>query len=145
MNAIQTRICAYSQSWIGTPYHHAARVKGVGVDCAQLLIGVFCDELQLVPTPEVEDYPPDWMMHRSEERFLSTLQTCAREIEQPEPGDVAIWMWGRCFAHAAIVQSWPVVVHADSRCGKVTLADASQGKFVERNRPVKFFRMWGEA
>ena len=29
--------------WIGTPYHHAADVKEIGVDCAMLLVRVFCN------------------------------------------------------------------------------------------------------
>jgi hypothetical protein len=28
-------------TWLGIPYHHHARVKGVGVDCAQLLCAVY--------------------------------------------------------------------------------------------------------
>lgn len=136
---LKTRISAEAQSWMGTPYHHAARIKLVAVDCAQLLIGVYCDELGVIPHPEVEEYPADWMLHRSEERFLAVLQTCAREVEVPEQGDVAIWMWGKCFAHAAIVIQWPIVVHADIRVGKVTLADATQGRFADR--PVRFFRV----
>ncbi len=29
-----------ARTWLGTPYHHQGRLKGVGVDCAGLLIGV---------------------------------------------------------------------------------------------------------
>ena len=29
-----------ARSWMGTPFQHQARVKGVGVDCAGLIIGV---------------------------------------------------------------------------------------------------------
>jgi NlpC/P60 family putative phage cell wall peptidase len=29
---------AEARTWIGTPYHHQARVKGVGVDCVGLVI-----------------------------------------------------------------------------------------------------------
>jgi NlpC/P60 family putative phage cell wall peptidase len=33
-------VVAEARSWVGTPYHHQARVKNVGVDCAGLVIGV---------------------------------------------------------------------------------------------------------
>ena len=33
-------IVTQARTWIGTPYHHAAAVKGVGSDCTGLLIGV---------------------------------------------------------------------------------------------------------
>lgn len=45
-----------AQEWIGTPFHHCGRVKGLGVDCAGLLIGV-ARELGLVsPEFDVNDY-----------------------------------------------------------------------------------------
>ena len=141
MTETQIRICAEAQSWLGTPYHHGARIKGGGVDCAQILHAVYADALGLVPPLRIDDYPPDWMKHRAEERFLAHIEQRAVEVDLPAPGDVAIWQWGRCFAHAAIVQEWPVVVHADSKAGKVTLADASQGRFA--GRPVRFFRVGG--
>lgn len=33
-------IVACARSWLDTPYQHQARLKGVGVDCAGLIIGV---------------------------------------------------------------------------------------------------------
>ena len=33
-------IVAAARSWLGTPFHHQGRVKGVGVDCAGLILGV---------------------------------------------------------------------------------------------------------
>lgn len=32
---------AEAMTWLGTPYHHQGRVKGVGVDCATLLCEVY--------------------------------------------------------------------------------------------------------
>ena len=34
-------VVAEALTWLGTPYHHRARVKGAGVDCGQLLAAVF--------------------------------------------------------------------------------------------------------
>ena len=34
------RVVAEARRWIGTPYHHQARLRGVGCDCAGLIIGV---------------------------------------------------------------------------------------------------------
>ncbi len=33
-------IVAQARTWLGTPFHHQGRVKGVGVDCAGLILGV---------------------------------------------------------------------------------------------------------
>lgn len=40
MTITRAAVVAEARTWIGTPYHHQARVKGVGVDCAGVLIGV---------------------------------------------------------------------------------------------------------
>jgi hypothetical protein len=57
---------------MGTPYHHHARIKGVGVDCAQLLCGVY-EAAGLVPHIETGHYPHDWHLHRGEELFAGWL------------------------------------------------------------------------
>jgi NlpC/P60 family putative phage cell wall peptidase len=33
-------VVAEARSWIGTPYRHQGRLKGVGVDCLGLIVGV---------------------------------------------------------------------------------------------------------
>ena len=70
MSAMQrAAVVAEARSWIGTPYHHAADVKGHGVDCALLLVRVYCD-LGLVEPFDPRPYTRDWFLHRSEERYL---------------------------------------------------------------------------
>lgn len=32
-----------AKAWLGTPWHHMARVRGAGVDCAQLLMATYSD------------------------------------------------------------------------------------------------------
>ena len=44
--ANREQIVTTARSWLGTPYQHQARCKGVGVDCAGLIVGVAKD-LQL--------------------------------------------------------------------------------------------------
>lgn len=39
-------IVTQARTWQGTPFHHQARLKGVGCDCLGLVVGVV-DELQL--------------------------------------------------------------------------------------------------
>ena len=65
-------VVAEARSWIGTPYHHAADVKGHGVDCAMLLVRVYCD-LGLIEPFDPRPYTRDWFLHRSEERYLGFL------------------------------------------------------------------------
>jgi cell wall-associated NlpC family hydrolase len=50
-------VVAQARTWLGTPYHHQARLKGKGVDCAGLVICV-ARELGMVPPDfDVPPYP----------------------------------------------------------------------------------------
>jgi cell wall-associated NlpC family hydrolase len=41
--AQRATVVAEARSWIRTPYHNCADVKGAGVDCGMLLVRVFVD------------------------------------------------------------------------------------------------------
>ncbi len=116
------RIVTEAYDWLGTPYHHAADVKGVGVDCAMLLVRVFVD-LGHAPAFDPRPYPCDWMLHRSEERFLGWVERFADRIEAPEPGDVALFTFGRCVSHGGIVCEPHYMIHADLRSGAVVRSE----------------------
>jgi NlpC/P60 family putative phage cell wall peptidase len=144
-------VVAEARSWLGTPYHHGARVKGAGVDCAQLLIGVF-SAVGLIEPPRLENYPPDWHLHRSAERYLGVVLAHAHELEgdAPLPGDVVLWRFGRCFSHGAIVIDWPLVIHA-YLARPCVLEDAERAVWLDtigegggsgRKRPRRFFSYW---
>jgi cell wall-associated NlpC family hydrolase len=105
-------------TWLGTPYHHHARVKGVGVDCAQLLCAVY-EVCGLVPHIDPGNYAHDWHLHRGEEVFIGWLEKVgAREVRvpvRPAPGDVALFKYGRAFSHGGVVvesRGELTVVHA---------------------------------
>jgi len=110
-SATRVAIVAEALSWTGTPFHHAQCVKGVGVDCAHLLIGVY-SALGLVPAFKPDPYPKDWHVHRNEERFLQTVERFARPTERALPGDVALYRFGRCVSHGAIVLNDDFIIHA---------------------------------
>src|SRR5271166_3211238 len=101
---------AEAETWLGTRYHHMGRVKGAGVDCLMLLAEVYAAAGVIDPVPTgpggIPHYPPDFMLHQSAELYLEGLLKHAREVAAPGPGDVAIFKWGRVFAHAGIVTLW---------------------------------------
>lgn len=142
MTPARARILAAARSWLRTPWHHRARVKGAGVDCAQLLIAVYA-EAGLIAEFETGDYPPDWMLHRSEERFLAFVRQYADQVEAPLPGDLALYFVGHCFSHGALVVAWPAIIHASNRDRNVCEADGTQGWLAERD--VQFWRLKGLA
>lgn len=148
-------VVAEARSWIGTPYHHRARVKGAGVDCAQILVGVFsAPGVALIPALTIPHYPPDWHLNRAAERYLGTILEMAREIPgDPAPGDVVLFRFGRCFAHGGIVVEWPRIVHAWAPAHRVVEGNVAhdsalshigeRGPELGHERPRRFFSYWG--
>jgi cell wall-associated NlpC family hydrolase len=130
------RVVAEAETWLRTPYHHMGRIKGGGTDCLMLLAEVY-EAAGVIPHIDVPFYPPDWNLHRDTERYLQGLMRYARGIGgPPQGGDVAVFKFGRCFAHGAIVVSWPRLIHAWCDAG-VVFADGGQPPLF--GRQVQFF------
>jgi NlpC/P60 family putative phage cell wall peptidase len=98
------RVVEEARSWLGTPFHHGARLKGVGVDCAQLLIAVYTSA-GLVEVPQVGFYAPDWFLHEQTERILDAIAPMCVEADWACVGDIALFRYGRAVSHGAIVVS----------------------------------------
>lgn len=128
---LRASIVQEALSWERTPWQHAQRLKGVGVDCANFLIGVYA-AVGLVPAVKLPYYPRDWYMHRDEPKFLQALREYADPVSEPLPGDVAMFNFGRHAAHGAIVIDGPSIVHAYLKDGMVVRSDASKGELVDR-------------
>ena len=139
--SMREALIAAAEGWLKTPFHHHARVKGVGVDCINLLCAVY-EEAGLIDHVDLPYYPPDWMLHRSEERMLAGVLAMAHEVSTPESGDVALFRYGRCYSHGAIVTRWPEVIHAIAALGVVIRGDATKHPLLDASnepRPVKFY------
>lgn len=142
---LRAAIVAEAESWIGTKYHNHARVKGVGVDCGQLLLGVY-GAVGILPVDfDVGYYPEQWHMNRDEERYLGIVKSFGHEIPgPPKPGDAVMFKFGKCFSHGGIVTEWPMIVHA-IRLANVTLENVERCTFGPRalaNIPRKYFSYW---
>jgi NlpC/P60 family putative phage cell wall peptidase len=136
MSDLRQAVINEAVSWIGTPFHHAARVKGAGVDCLMLLAEVY-ERAGVASHIEPPFYVPDWHLHRDAERYLEGLLRYARSVAgPPRPGDVALFKFGRTFSHGAIVTEWPQVIHAYWAVG-VVWGDATL--YPLKDRPVRFF------
>ena len=102
-----------AMKYIGTPYHHMGMIRGVGVDCATLLICAAQDAGLLGDDYKLDAYPADWHLHRGGERYLSTiLKLCPEVALPPLPGDICLWRFARQYSHSAIVIEWPRIIHA---------------------------------
>lgn len=133
----RARVVQEARTWLGTPYHHHGRIKGVGVDCAMLLAEVYA-YCALVPHIDAGVYPRDWHLHRTEELFLGWLQRVgARPVQTPAPGDVAVYRFGRTFSHGGIVvDDARTVVHSYIRLGVISTRPHEEPL---QGRPVQYW------
>jgi cell wall-associated NlpC family hydrolase len=130
-------------SWLGTPHHHHARVKGAGVDCGLILAEVY-HAAGVAPAIDPGDYVHDWHLHRDEPIYLRTLEQYASKIEGlPQPGDIALFRYGRSPSHGAIVIEWPTILHAYIQAGGVVLDDAI-GNAELKERFVGIWSPWAK-
>ena len=131
-----------AMTWLGTPYLHQGRVRGSGVDCGQFLELVFEGAGVIQPT-KIEDYPHDWHLHRSEERYLETVERVAHRVDRaPLPGDIILYRFDKAISHGAIVIEWPRhIIHAYIRLG--VILDDAERNHVLRGAQQGVWSVWG--
>ena len=144
-DAKRSAIVSEARTWLGTPYHHAADIIGVGVDCAMILVRVFCD-LGLIEPFDPRPYTKDWMLHREDERYLGFLTDRSCEVERPASGDVILFRVGRCFSHGGIVSGAEplTIIHAFAPARCVVEEEIARNlELAERLSQAKFFSVVG--
>lgn len=128
--AERAKVVAEAKTWLRTPYHHGAKLKGVGVDCAFFVKEVFETAGLEAPIP-VAPYSAQWFLHKDEELYLAAVKDRADEIAEKDalPADIVLYRFGRCFAHGAIIidPGFPSIIHAYKQAGMVTLGEGDQG------------------
>lgn len=132
-------VCAAAAGWLGVPWHHRARVPGVGVDCGQLLIAAYA-EPGLIASFEPARYSVDHMLHSDREDFLAIVERFMDPLPPgaaPQAADVAVYRFGRCFSHGAIVDAagWPSIIHAFRPERRVTRGDGAAGILARERLP----------
>lgn len=140
--AQRAAVIAEAATWLGTPFANNQSVKGAGVDCAHFLAAVYVAAGVAAPM-EIENYSPQWFLHRDEERFLSYVVKVTKEIDEGQAGqgDIVMYKIGRCFAHGALIVDWPnKIVHAHMQSGRVLASRPFDGDL--RNCKTRFFSPW---
>lgn len=134
-----------AETWVGTPYRQLGATKGVGVDCGMLLVRCWMDAGVFMPF-DPRPYPPEWHLHNPEERYLRWVETVAREVETPRPGDIVLFQFGRCFSHGGIMVSDSRCVHSNAAWKFCTYGDLFEVQLAKIGtggaRPRKFFSVW---
>jgi len=97
-----------ARTYIGTPWHHAARTKGVAIDCAGLLV---CVSHELgVPVVDQLDYS-----HLDEyELMTGTIEQHCNKVTDGTlmPGDIIVFRGRRMYNHCAFYTGDGFIIHA---------------------------------
>jgi cell wall-associated NlpC family hydrolase len=136
-----TAVITEATTWLNTPYHPSGRIKGVGVDCAMLLLETY-SRAGLIEAFDPGAYPDQFGLHRSEEQFMAFVTRYATEIEAPVPGGCVLFRFGRCYSHGGIMVTDTRLIHAVKREGRVAYADLTDADLHEPNgadRSPRFF------
>jgi cell wall-associated NlpC family hydrolase len=135
-------IIAEGKTWMGTPYHPCARIKGAGADCATFIAQV-CINLGLIPNFDIPQESAASILKDGNAIYLETVLRFCEEITEAEvqPGDLVMYKkpkW-KIFTHGAIIVDWPeAVLHAVQKHG-VVMTHGAQGEF--RGWDRRYFRL----
>lgn len=136
-----------AMTWLRTPHHNGACIKGVGVDCGQFPNAVYT-ACKLIDPVQTGRYSEQFHLHKDEEWYLRFCETLGKELpagQLPKKGDFALYKVGRIFSHGAIVIEWPLIIHSYIGVG-VTIDHGDKGWMSKQKngeeRPLKFFTLW---
>ncbi len=104
----QKKITNQARTWLGTPFHHQARLKGVGCDCLGLVVGVV-DELGLKDKNGKLLAAYDEIAYSKEPDgayLTQKLTDLLEEVQEPQAGDLALFSVRDNPQHLAIITDY---------------------------------------
>jgi hypothetical protein len=135
MTPLRHAVIEEAKSWIGTPFHDGAKLKGVGVDCGQFVAAVF-ENCGWEPI-KIGEYKALFFMHQCNPMYIDLVRKHSVETAAKDPGNIAMYRVGKSYGHGCIIVEWPMVIHAGEHTG-VELADATQGRLTMGKTPIIF-------
>lgn len=117
----RTDIVECAREFLGTPFHHQARLKGVGVDCAGLCIGVARKFGLIDPAWDITGYDRNPNGHTLMAACLQQLDPVDWDLMQP--GDVIMVRFDTHPQHLGILGDYRhgglSIIHASGNAGSV--------------------------
>ena len=115
-------VIATARSWLGTPYHDQASLRGVGCDCLGLARGVWREVVGNEPFP-IPPYSRDWGETGPREVLAEGARAMMPELDPSEarPGALVLFrmMPGAIAKHVGILTGHETFLHAYERLGVI--------------------------
>lgn len=141
-------VIATAKSFLRTPYHHMGRRRGVGVDCATLILECAVAAGIVPPDEKLPYYPFQWNMNGDTESLVTFIRRFCPEITgPPKPASLVVWKMGRTFSHGAVIIDWPLCIHARAGDGCEYVDANADGRLAMMGaeiRPKLFFDHWAK-
>jgi NlpC/P60 family putative phage cell wall peptidase len=116
------RVIAAARSWLGTPYHDQASVRGMGCDCLGLVRGVWRELHGSEPLP-LPPYSRAWGETGNREPLAEVARQVMVEIAVTgvAPGALILFRMrpGAVAKHCGILTAYDRFVHAYERTGVI--------------------------
>lgn len=119
---VSARAVEAAKGWIGTPYQHQGRRKGLGCDCIGLVLGVW-EALGGDAIETAADYSADWVDSGSGDQLLDACRErlIEKAVTWAEAGDLLLFAFRPHLPvrHVGILIEGGRFVHAYERVGVI--------------------------
>jgi cell wall-associated NlpC family hydrolase len=131
---IAERLAAKAEEWEAArvPYVHRG-MRRTGCDCTGLIIGCL-QELGFLRDYKLRRYPRDWNMHAAAGDFIRQEIGVIADpvVGAPQRGDIILFRFGKCVAHAGILVKPGVFCHCTGGERRVRRGLLRTAKWVKR-------------
>ncbi|KWI90202.1 hypothetical protein WM08_15210 [Burkholderia ubonensis] len=103
--ATRQQVVDEARTWLGTRWQHQGRLRGVGVDCAGLVVCVM--RAVGADVADVEGYT-----RRPDGSLLDIVRARSLPADVAAAGDVAVFAWDSDPCHLAIMTGPGSIIHA---------------------------------
>jgi NlpC/P60 family putative phage cell wall peptidase len=94
-----------ARTWIGTPFKHQGRIKGLGVDCVGLIIGVaHFFKLTDFDYRNYSHTPDGFLMRQLLDQHLRSIS-----IQDAKPGDIVLMRFEAEPQHVGILSDYGII------------------------------------
>lgn len=111
-------VCNKALEYLDTPFHHQGRLKGIGIDCAGLIVCI-AKELDL-PYADMKNYAriPDG---KSLREILKNNTAKEKTLNEAQPGDILLMRFLNEPQHVALLMPNNQIIHSYMAVDKVTI------------------------
>jgi hypothetical protein len=109
-------IKSVARTWLGTPWQHNQKVKGLGVDCVNFLIEVAKEsglKIEKIPLSYGRTAIDNQIERYLERNFIKKSDLSIEE------NNILLYRFSGYNNHVAIATSSTTIIHANSKVGKV--------------------------